>query len=87
MPSFSHSKIDSFESCKLKFKYRYIDKIKVEVEDTIETFLGSRVHETLEKLYRDLKFERRFSLENLLEYFNSIWIENWDDAVKIVKKE
>jgi len=87
MPSFSHSKIDSFESCKLKFKYRYIDKIKVEVEDTIETFLGSLVHETLEKLYRDLKFERRLSLENLLQYFNAKWTENWDDAIKIVKKE
>jgi len=87
MPFFSHSKIDSFESCKLKFKFRYIDKIKVEVEDTIETFLGSRVHETLEKLYRDLKFERRPSVENLLEYFNAKWTENWDENIKIVKKE
>lgn len=87
MPSFSHSKIDSFESCKLKFKYRYIDRIKVEVEDTIETFLGSRVHETLEKLYRDLKFERQLSVENLLEYYHAQWTKNWDDAIKIVKKE
>jgi len=87
MPSFSHSKIDSFESCKLKYKYRYIDKIKVEVEDTIETFLGSIVHETLEKLYRDLKFERQLPLENLLQYYNAKWNENWDDAIKIVKKE
>ncbi|MFC2161345.1 RecB family exonuclease [Acidobacteriota bacterium] len=87
MPFFSHSKIDSFESCKLKFKFRYIDKIKVEVEDTIETYLGSLVHETLEKLYRDLKFERRLSLEDLLKYFNVKWNEDWDDTIKIVKKE
>jgi len=87
MPFFSHSKIDSFESCKLKFRYRYIDKIKVEVEDTIETYLGSRVHDTLEKLYRDLKFERRLALEELLDYFNAKWTENWNENIKIVKKE
>ncbi len=87
MPFFSHSKIESFEKCKLKFRYQYIDRIKVKVEDTIETFLGSRVHETLEKLYRDLKFERQHSVENLLEYFNEKWTKNWDENIKIVKKE
>ncbi len=87
MPSFSHSKIEAFEKCKLKFKYQYIDRIKVKVEDTIETFLGSRVHDTLEKLYRDLKFERRLTLEELLDYFNNNWSKNWKDNIKIVKTE
>ena len=87
MPSFSHSKIGSFESCKLKYKYRYIDRIKVEIEDTIETYLGSRVHEALEKLYRDLRFERGLSIENLLEYFNEKWKANWTDTIKIVNRE
>ena len=87
VPSFSHSKIDSFESCKLKFKYRYIDRVKVEIKDTIETYLGSRVHETLEKLYRDLRFERVLSLKDLHDYFNKKWTENWDEAIKIVNKE
>ncbi len=87
MPSFSHSKIESFEKCKLKFKYQYIDRIKVKVEDTIETFLGSRVHDTLEKLYRDLKFERRLTIEELLDYFNTNWNENWKDNIKIVKTD
>lgn len=87
MPSFSHSKIDSFESCKLKFKYRYIDRVKVEIEDTIETYLGTRVHEALEKLYRDLRFERVLSLEDLLEYFKKKWKVNWTDTIKIVNRE
>ncbi len=87
MPFFSHSKIESFKSCKLKFKYRYIDRVKVEIEDTIETYLGSRVHEALEKLYRDLRFEKMISLEDLLEYFNSKWTENWDENIKIVNKD
>ncbi len=32
----------------------YIEKIKTETEG-IEAFMGSRVHDALEKLYRDLK--------------------------------
>jgi len=87
MPSFSHSKIGTFENCKLQFKYRYIDRIKVEVEDTIETFLGSRVHETLEKLYRDLRFAKDVTLDGLLDDFNQRWRKNWSDAVKIVNQE
>jgi len=87
MPSFSHSRIGAYETCPLKYKYTYIDNIKVEAEDTIETFLGSRVHEALEKLYRDKRFEKLMSLEELLEYYNKLWTENWKDSVIIVKKE
>jgi len=87
MPSFSHSKIGTFEACKLQYKFQYIDKIKVEAEDTIETYLGSRVHEALEKLYRDKRFEKTMTLEELLAYYNKIWEENWKDSIVIVKKD
>jgi putative RecB family exonuclease len=87
MPSYSHSKIGAFEACKLQYKFAYIDKVKVEAEDTIETFLGSRVHEALEKLYRDKRFEKLTTLEELLAYFNKIWDEKWKDSIIIVKKD
>lgn len=87
MPSFSHSKIGAFEACKLKYKFTYIDKIKVEAEDTIETYLGSMVHEVLEKLYRDKRFEKLMPLGKLLAYFNKLWEENWKDSIIIVKKD
>jgi putative RecB family exonuclease len=87
MPSYSHSKIGTFETCRLQYKFAYIDKVKVEAEDTIETFLGSRVHEALEKLYRDRRFEKLMTLEELLAYFNKIWIEKWKDSIIIVKTD
>ena len=87
MPSFSHSKIGTFETCKLQYKFAYIDKIKVEAEDTIETYLGSKVHEALEKLYRDKRFEKSTTLEELLAFYNTIWEENWKDSIIIVKKD
>jgi len=87
MTSFSHSRLSSFEICPLKYKFAYIDRIKVEAEDTIETYLGSRVHEALEKLYRNLQFEKLVSLKELLAFFNREWEKNWKDTIIIVKKE
>jgi putative RecB family exonuclease len=65
----------------------YIDKVETEVEETIETFLGSRVHETLEKLYRDLKHQKENTLEELLDFFHKEWQKNWNDAIVIVKND
>jgi putative RecB family exonuclease len=87
MSIYSHSKLDTFESCPLQYKYTYIDKVKVESEDTVETFLGSRVHEALEKLYNDIRYEKLLTLEELISYYNEIWKENWIDTVKIAKDD
>ncbi|MFC2165551.1 RecB family exonuclease [Acidobacteriota bacterium] len=84
---FSHSRLSSYEVCPLRYKFAYIDKVKVEVEDTVETFLGSQVHEALEKLYRNLQFEQLQTLDGLLVFFNREWEKNWDNSIIIVKKD
>jgi len=87
MPTYSYSKVSCFEQCPLKYKFQYIDKIKTEIEQTVEAFLGNLVHETLEKLYTDLKFQKIMSLDEVLEFYNDLWKKNWNDAIVIVKKE
>ncbi|MBU1201597.1 MAG: PD-(D/E)XK nuclease family protein [Nanoarchaeota archaeon] len=87
MTVYSHSRISTFEQCKLKFKYKYIDKIEPLVKDTVETFLGSRVHEALEKLYQDLKFQKNPTKEELLVFLETNWHEKWNDEILIVRKE
>jgi putative RecB family exonuclease len=76
MKVFSHSRL----SC-------YVDRVETEIEQSIEAFLGSRVHETLEKLYRDLGYQKVNTLDELLEFFHSEWKKNWDDSIVIVKEE
>ena len=46
MTIYSHSRLSTFEQCPKKFKYKYLDKLKPEIEKTIETHLGSAVHKT-----------------------------------------
>lgn len=71
----------------MQFKFHYIDKIEVEIENTVEAFLGDMVHRTLEKLYKDLSFQKANTLQELLDFFNTKWNEEWSDKILIVRKE
>ena len=86
MVLYSHSRLGTYETCPLKYRFNYIDKIEEEGTG-IEAFLGSRVHETFEKLYIDLKFQKLNSLQDLLDHYNKIWEEKWTDDIAIVREE
>jgi putative RecB family exonuclease len=87
VPSFSHSRIDTFETCRLQYKYHYIDHVRVEVEDTVEAFLGSKVHDSLELLYRHVRFAKIMNPEELKADFNTRWERDWKDSIKIVRED
>lgn len=87
MTCYSHSRISTFEQCRYKYKLNYIDKVKVDVPTTVEAFMGGLVHEALEKLYKDLKFQKLNSLKDLLKFYNNTWKKEWTDDILIVKKE
>ena len=87
MKVYSHSRLSCYEECPQKYKLKYVDRVETEIEQSIEAFLGSRVHETLEKLYRDLGYRKVNTLEELLEFFHDEWKKNWDDSIVIVKEE
>jgi len=86
MPTYSHSQLSTYETCPHQYKLAYVDKIKTETEG-IEAFMGSRVHDALEKLYRDLKVTKLHSLEELLNFYDQSWEKNWNDMVQIIRKE
>jgi putative RecB family exonuclease len=87
MPTYSYSRIGTYGDCPRLYKFSYIEKPEVEIKETVETFLGSRVHEALEKLYRDKRHEKALSLEELLAYFDRLWSEKWNDRILIVRKD
>src|SRR4030067_2931243 len=86
MPTYSHSQLGTYENCPHKYRLAYIDKIEVETEG-IEAFMGSRVHDVLEKLYRDLKMTKLNTLEELLTFYHQSWEKNWSETVQIIRKE
>lgn len=87
MSIYSHSRLSTYETCPLKYKLQYIERPEVVKEEGIEAFLGKRVHEALEKLYRDLRYSRLITADELLNYYNAQWSKNWNDSVAIAKKD
>jgi putative RecB family exonuclease len=83
---YSHSKLETYRNCPLSFKLRYIDGVRTGREG-VEAFMGSRVHEALEKLYRDLRMCKPMSEDELVEAYNALWERSWHDGVEVVRKE
>ena len=86
MPTYSHSQLSTYETCPHQYKLAYIEKIEVETEG-IEAFMGSRVHDALEKIYRDLKVTKLNILEEIISFYHQSWEKNWNDMVQIIRKQ
>ncbi|MBL7072692.1 MAG: PD-(D/E)XK nuclease family protein [Candidatus Omnitrophica bacterium] len=85
MAVYSHSRLSTFETCPLQFKYNYIDKIERE-EQGIEAFMGTQFHNVMEKLYEDLKF-KTYKLEELLKMYDMNWDKEFTESIIIVRKD
>lgn len=85
---YSHSSISTFKNCPLQFKYNYIEKPDIVKKQNMEAFMGSMVHETLEKLYTDLKYSKLLSLQEVIDFYTKHWNENYsEETVEIIRKE
>jgi putative RecB family exonuclease len=84
MSVFSHSRIDTFETCPKKYEFAYVLKAP-KGPDGIEAFMGSRVHEALEWLYEQVKICRLPDEEDTVAVFVSAWDAAWSDDVRITR--
>ena len=87
MPVFSHSKLSTFEQCKLKYKFRYIDKIIPDIDKTIESHLGSVVHSTLEWLYNEVKKNKLPTIDDVIVNYSENWKEDYEEEIPIMRKD
>ncbi len=85
MKIYSHSKLSTFEQCKLKYKFKYIDKIVPEVEKSIEAHLGSSVHLALEWLYKQVQQKNLPSLDDLIVKYIEFWQIDYSPNMVIVR--
>lgn len=83
MPIYSHSKLSTYEHCQLKFKFKYMDIIEPDFEDTIESFLGRQVHKTLEWIYNS---NENFELDNVIKYFIESWNKDFNSKIKLIRE-
>lgn len=86
MGTYSHSRISTYEECPLRYKLTYIDRVRRETEG-IEAFLGSRVHDTLQKCYEDARRTRILTLNELLAFYDAAWRKEWHTNVVVSRKD
>ncbi|HEY5432309.1 MAG TPA: PD-(D/E)XK nuclease family protein [Coriobacteriia bacterium] len=86
MSVFSHSRIESYETCPKKYEFSYLIK-PPKGPDGIEAFMGSRVHDALEWLYGEVKACRAPDEEDLVERFRQVWDAEWEDDIRIVRPD
>ena len=86
MDRFSHSSLETYKKCPAQFKIRYIDSIR-KSDESIEAFMGKRVHEALEYLYNELLDGRIPFFDHVVETYRSLWKDKWHNNIGIVRKE
>ena len=85
MPTYSHSQLETFLQCRLKYKFKYIDRIKVPVAKSVELFLGDVVHQTFKFLYDGVVKKTVFPKSIVLEQFDKTWDSLWTADIGIVR--
>jgi putative RecB family exonuclease len=84
---YSHLRLSSFENCPRQFYFRYVERVPVETE-SVEAFVGKRVHEVLERLNRFVGQGLVPSLGKVLARFRSMWDEQYaPERIRIVRAE
>ncbi len=84
---YSHSRLSCFENCPKQFHYRYVEKRRVDTE-SIEAFVGKRVHEVLERLNHFLQRGMVPSLTKVVARYRALWDDAFDaERVRIVRRE
>ena len=84
-PTYSYSKINTFKNCPQQYKIIYVDKIRKQ-DESIEAFMGKRVHEVLEWLYsiKDLKNEY-IVFDRILKKYKELWNNNFHENIFIAR--
>ena len=84
MAVYSHSRLETFRKCPRQFYYKYVAKLPLEdAPEQIATFLGSRCHEALEQLYKQVQRHRLPSIEEFVTFFRDGWKANWTKDIVI----
>lgn len=86
MSVFSHSRIDTFETCPKKYEFAYIQKAP-KGPSGIEAFMGSRAHEALEWLYDQVRTCRLPDEEDVVRRYVAVWDAEWSDDVRITRAD
>ncbi len=70
MATYSYSQMQVYLSCPRKYRYQYVDKVKVAYEpESPDQLLGNSIHKTMEFFYNKLNVYAKPTLEDMIANF------------------
>ena len=85
MPTYSNSRLSAYENCPMQYRLRYVDQVAIPPRESIEAYLGKRVHEALEFLYQCIEGGYKPTLAEVHAHFREAWDREWNDTIHIVR--
>ena len=82
--AFSFSRLKSFNHCPMQYRFRYLEGLK-ESFRSVESYLGSTVHDVLEWLYGERDQDSNPDEQQMLDQFASRWSKGWNDDIAIIR--
>ena len=76
MTTYSFSRVGLYNQCPKKFQFKYLDKVETEFTSSPDLILWNSVHETLERLYKQINIFIVPTKEETLAQFHELW-DNW----------
>jgi len=81
--TFSYSQLNTFTTCPQQFRIIYLDGVRKE-DESIEAFMGKRVHEVLEWLYNaENRAKPYMTFDRLCHKYDDQWIAKWHKKIYI----
>ena len=81
---FSFSRVKTFQQCPLRYRYRYVKGLK-ESFRSIESYLGSVIHDVLEWLYSERDCRTSPTLKAALDELSDRWTSNLSDDIVVIR--
>lgn len=82
MPRLSHSQLQTYKQCNLKYRFQYVDKMATTFDQTVHTLLGNAVHSALEFLYKQVSNYQMPTIEQVQQVMKDKWMA---DKVALVE--
>ena len=85
MPTYSNSRLSAYENCPMQYRLRYVEEVAIPPRESIEAYLGKRVHEALEYLYVRVGEGYKPTLAEVTAHFREAWDREWNESIHVVR--
>ncbi|TNE50397.1 MAG: PD-(D/E)XK nuclease family protein [Deltaproteobacteria bacterium] len=79
---YSVSQLKLYEQCPQRYWYYYVDRLRPTYQ-LVESFVGARVHESMEYLYLHLKAQELPPVSEVLRFYYKRWEQHWNGTIRI----